>query len=92
MSEGDQDTHEAALTPSASAKDEMRRWVERWKVVGPLLEAERWARLSGATDAALQRQAWDLLALWQPGVAGDDGEAIVRQQRVFARLGNREVV
>jgi len=75
---------------TAEEKAEARRWVERWKVVGPLLETERWARLQAATEAGLRQQAWDLLSLWQPGVSGDDGEGIRLQQRVFARLGRRE--
>lgn len=81
----------SAVFPTAEAKAEARRWVERWKVVGPVLEAERWARLQAATEATLQEQAWDLLSLWQPGVPGDDGEAVRLQQRVFARLGRGEV-
>lgn len=79
------------MFPTPEAKVEARRWVDRWKVVGPILEAERWARLQTATDAELKQQAWDLLSLWQPGVASDDGEGIRLQQLVFVRLGPREV-
>ena len=84
-----------APRPSSSglteeAKAEMRQWVDRWKVVGPLLDAERWARLRATSDDDLRRQSLDLLALWQPGVAGDDGEAIVLQQRAFALLRDRD--
>ena len=68
----------------------MRQWVDRWKRVGPLLEAERWARLHATSEDDLRRQSLDLLALWQPGVAGDDGEAIVLQQRTFALLRDRD--
>ena len=68
----------------------MRRWVDRWKVVGPLLDAERWARLLASSDDELRQQSQDLLNLWQPGVPGDDGEAIVLQQLVFARMRVRE--
>ncbi len=75
---------------TAEAKAEMRQWVDRWKVVGPILEAERWARLLATSEDDLRRQSLDLLALWQPGVAGDDGEAIVLQQRAFALLRGRE--
>jgi hypothetical protein len=76
----------------AEAKAGMRQWLERWKVVGPILDAERWARLCAASDDDLRRQSLDLLALWQPGVAGDDGEAIVLQQRAFALLRDRDPV
>ena len=85
----DADRHLDAF--SDEAKAETRRWLERWRVVGPVLDEERWARLQAATEDALQQQAWDLMLLWQPGVAGDDGEGIRLQQRVFARLGQREI-
>lgn len=65
----------------------MRRWVDQWKVVGPLLDAERWARLRASSDDELRQQSLDLLSLWRPEVAGDDGEAILLQQRTFALLG-----
>ena len=79
----------SSISP-AEAKAEMRQWVDRWKVVGPILEAERWARLRATSEDDLRRQSLDLLALWQPGVAGDDGEAIVLQQRAFALLRGRD--
>jgi hypothetical protein len=72
------------------AKADAKRWLDHWKVAGPALEADRWARLQSATEATLQQQAWDLLSLWQPGVAADDGEGIRLQQRVFARLDRHE--
>ena len=80
----------SALSPTAEARAEMRQWVDHWKVVGPILEAERWARLLATSEDDLRRQSLDLLALWQPGVAGDDGEGIVLQQRVFALLRDRD--
>lgn len=85
MSEPAPDPALAALADPAR-KAEMRQWVERWKVVGPILDAERWARLQASSDEELRRQSDELLSLWQPGVPGDDGEGIVLQQRVFARL------
>jgi hypothetical protein len=91
MGEGKQFTREAASTAGADEKAEMRRWVESWKVVGPLLEADRWARLLACSDAELRRQSKDLLSLWRPGIAGDDGEAILLQQRTFARSGVRKL-
>ena len=57
---------------------------------GPLLDAERWARLLASSDDELRQQSQDSLNLWQPGMPGDDGEAIVLRQRVFARMGDRE--
>lgn len=80
----------STVAPSEDARAELRQWVERWKVVGPILDAERWARLQASSDDELRRQSDELLNLWQPGVPGDDGEGIVLQQRVFARLRDRE--
>lgn len=85
------DVRPSALSPTAEARAEMRQWVDRWKVVGPVLEAERWARLLASSDDELRQQSEDLLNLWQPGVPGDDGEAILIQQRVFARLTERDL-
>lgn len=80
----------SATQAIAEARAEMRQWVERWKVVGPILDAERWARLQASSDDELKRQSLDLLSLWRPEVAGDDGEAILLQQRTFALLCARE--
>ena len=81
----------ASASLTAEAKAEMRQWLERWKLAGPILEAERWARLRTSSDDQLRQQSVDLLNVWQPGVPGDDGEAIVLQQRVFTRLTGRSV-
>lgn len=89
MSASSHDGGIASAAKGAEPKAEMRQWVDRWKVVGPLLEAERWARLLASSDDELRRQSDDLLNLWQPGVPGDDGEGIVLQQQVFARLRDR---
>lgn len=69
----------------------MREFVQRWKRAGALLDADRWQRLCEATDLELNARAWDVLGLWQAGLAGDDGEALRIQQRLFARLVAREV-
>lgn len=66
-------------------RDATRQWLQGWAVAGPLLDDERWARLTGASDEELNRHALNALSLWQPGVAGDDGEALLEQQRVFLR-------
>jgi hypothetical protein len=61
------------------------RWAADWKAAGPLLEAERWSRLKTMTDQQRARMTLDLLSLWRPGLRGDDGEALIRVQRAFAR-------
>ena len=80
------------VMPSLGAREkaEMREFVERWKIAGALMDADRWERLLRATDLELNARAWDVLGLWQAGLPGDDGEAIRLQQRVFARLAARE--
>lgn len=89
MTHGSPDGGSPGPETSAEAKAEMRQWVDRWKVAGPLLDEERWARLVASSDDELRQQSRDLLSLWRPGIAGDDGEAIVLQQRAFALLGAR---
>ena len=69
----------------AESRAQNKRWLDNWKVVGPLLEVERWARLAAMTDEDAQRASRRVLELWQPGWHGDDGEEILLHQRVFAR-------
>jgi hypothetical protein len=63
-------------------RDELRRWLERWQRVGPLLERERIARLQSLTEAEAARIACDLWSFARPG-AGDDGEALLIMKRVL---------
>ena len=63
----------------------MKRWLDNWKRVGPILEEERWARLAAMTDEEAQRVTRQLLALWKPDWKGDEGEELLLHQRVFAR-------
>jgi hypothetical protein len=69
----------------ATARDRHRLWLDTWKRVGPILEAERWERLAAMTDAAGQQASQLVLELWQPDWHGDDGEELLLHQRVFAR-------
>jgi len=87
------ENRDPAAGPLAHGDDERaatRRWLEQWRTVGPLLAEERWARLLARSDADLLRDSIDLLSFWRPGATGDDGEGIAIQQRVFARLRERE--
>jgi hypothetical protein len=67
----------------------MRRWVDRWKIVGPILERERWVRLAASSEGELNQRAVDALTLWEPGLPGDDGEALIAAQRVFSLSRDR---
>jgi len=63
----------------------MKRWIENWRTVGPLLDRERWSRLTAMTDEDAQRVTRQLLELWRPDWKGDEGEELLLHQRVFAR-------
>ena len=69
----------------AESRAQMKQWLDNWKVVGPILEAERWSRLAAMTDEEAQRASLLVLELWQPDWHGDDGEELLLHQRVFAR-------
>jgi hypothetical protein len=62
-----------------------KRWLDTWARLGPILEQERWARVRALTDADAARDALRLFDLWQPDWPTDDGEGLLRHQRVFAR-------
>lgn len=62
----------------------MKRWVDNWKVLGPILDEERWSRLAAMSDAERQRVTANVLDMWQPGWPSDNGEALLLHQRVFA--------
>ncbi len=67
----------------------MRQWLERWKVVGPLLEQERIERLRSLTDADAARIACGLWDLAEPH-RGDDGEGLLAVKRVLSRAPRPE--
>lgn len=66
---------------------QMKQWVEQWKRIAPVLDAERTAALQAMTEADAARIAVEIV--WPIGTlgeyrGGDDGaglEAIVRLQR-----------
>ncbi len=67
----------------------MRQWLQNWERVGPILEQERWTRLTTMSEEEAQRAVQNVLDLWQPGWTGDDGEQQLLHQRVFARARPR---
>lgn len=62
-------------------------WLENWKVIGPVLEQERWDRVKALTDAV--RDALRLFDLWQPDWPSDESEELLLHQRVFAPARRR---
>lgn len=64
----------------------MGRWLDRWKLVGPILDEARWQRLQKSSDEELAQQALDVLALWCSDLPGDDGKALIIQQQIFRKL------
>lgn len=76
-------------TLSPEERQQMKRWLDNWKRVGPILEAERWERVASLTDEETQIATQQLLELWQPHWPTDDGEGLLLQQRVFARGRHR---
>lgn len=73
----------------AESRAQHKRWLENWKRVGPILEAERWERVKAMTDADAVREAVWLFDLWRPDWPTDDGEELLLHQRVFARARRR---
>ena len=63
----------------------MKQWLDAWARVGPILEAERRARLAAMTDEEAQPASQRVLELWQPDWHSDDGEELLLHQRLFAR-------
>jgi hypothetical protein len=63
----------------------LKQWLSNWARVGPVLDAERWARLRAMTNPEAQEATRRVLELWQPTWHGDDGEELLLHQRVFMR-------
>ena len=68
-----------------------KRWLENWKRVGPMLDAERWRRLRAMGTGQRAIMTLDLLSLWQPDRPGDDADALIRVQRAFALWRKKHV-
>jgi hypothetical protein len=69
----------------AETRDRLKQWLANWARVGPMLDAERWARLRAMTTLEAQEATRRVLELWQPDWRGDDGEELLLHQRVFMR-------
>jgi hypothetical protein len=82
--------------PSPSIDTETRarlkHWIDNWRRVSPLLEAERLEALRGLDDPEPARIARDLV--WPMGTlgsdrGGDDGAGLVRMKDALRQLGAR---
>ncbi|HEY7444935.1 MAG TPA: hypothetical protein VH701_21065 [Vicinamibacterales bacterium] len=63
----------------------MRRWLENWARVGPVLEAERWARLRRMTDDEARDLTRAVLALWRRSERDELGAELVTEQHWFMK-------
>jgi hypothetical protein len=69
------------LPLDAEGRAQMKRWLDTWARVGPLLEAERWTRVRALTDSEAAADALDLWHFAAPG-RGDDGEGLLVLKRL----------
>ncbi len=67
-----------------------KEFVERWRHAGPALEEQRCRELQELDDEAARRMTLDLFDLWRPSEFDDLGAGLVEQQKVFAKLRQRE--
>lgn len=73
------------------ARAQMAEWVDNWKRVGPILEAERVAGLRALSETESARIAVELLWPMAPIGGGDAGEGLVRIQAALRRLAEAPV-
>lgn len=87
MSRDSRDPTPADTSPTidAETRAQVKRWLDNWKVVGPILEQERWGRIVAMTDEETRKAALAVFELWEPDWPTDNGEGLVLHQRVFAR-------
>ena len=67
-----------------------RELVEKWAAAGPALEELRFRQLQELDDETARKMMLDLFAMWRPSHFDDLGSGLVEQQRIFAKLRERE--
>lgn len=72
------------------ARAGLREFIERWAKAGPALEEQRYRELQELDDDTARRMTLDLFKLWRPSEFDDLGAGMVEQQRLFAKLRERE--
>lgn len=70
-------------------REQLKRWIDNWKHVAPILERERWDRVKALTDEEAARDALDLFSLWTPDWPVGNGEELLLHQSVFALARRR---
>ncbi len=72
---------------------DMRRWVQNWKEVGPILEQEKAERLSAMSDEdsvrAFNALDCDSSLIWR-SPESDNANGMIEQQRLFMKGHRRE--
>lgn len=75
------------MTPTDPLHDDaragMKRWLDTWRVTGPLLDQERTERLAAMGPQEMQDATRSLLDLWRPEWTVDEGQGLLLHQRVF---------
>jgi hypothetical protein len=71
------------------ARAGMKRWVDNWKRVGPLLEARRTADLRRLTEGEAARIATELLWVGQPAGQGDSAAGLVAMREALRKLAGQ---
>jgi hypothetical protein len=72
-----------------SVREDMRRFIDRWRIAGPALQEQRMDELLSLSDERALRMTHELFSLWRPQEHDDYGAELVEQQRVFRKLGAR---
>jgi len=70
--------------------DAARAFVRRWSEAGPALEEQHCIELQELDDETARRMMLDLFDFWCPSEFDDLGTGMVEQQRIFAKLRERE--
>jgi hypothetical protein len=91
--------HESAETGSEGSEsserysrqlDSAREFVKKWAAAGPVLEELKLLRLQELDDETARKMMLDLFDMWRPGHIDDLGAGLVEQQRIFAKLRERD--
>jgi hypothetical protein len=75
---------------ATASAEELRRWVDTWKLTGEAIEEQRQRELFNMDEAEAQRRSEDVLSMpevWRR--PGEAGLGMVEQQAWFSRWGHR---